>query len=207
MSEPVEVNAFPNGPFKLKGVRELVYNGETLAAQGTVYLCRCGESKNAPFCDGSHQTAGFSSDNPKARTKDVVVWEGQRVRTRFNPNACMHVFYCKPLAELRKAELAHDGAEGQAAAEEIMRVVRSCPSGALSYEVKGEQADIAAESGQEQGDGKVEVIAGGEIRIGRFTGIDPIEGLGTDKATLCRCGLSKNKPYCDGRHKQRKDFV
>ncbi|MFT5686422.1 MAG: CDGSH-type Zn-finger protein, partial [Myxococcota bacterium] len=54
----------------------------------------------------------------------------------------------------------------------------------------------------------IEIIAGGEIRVkGAFVINEPLlERQAGDKATLCRCGRSKSKPWCDGRHKGRKGF-
>ena len=50
-----------NGPAIVTGLKDLVgANGEILPTKPTVALCRCGASKNKPFCDGSHVVAGFS---------------------------------------------------------------------------------------------------------------------------------------------------
>ena len=61
---------------------------------------------------------GFVAEPASGEKKKVHVWEGKTLRTFFNPNACMHVFYCKPLKALRASELAGD----DAATEEIARV-------------------------------------------------------------------------------------
>ena len=60
----LEVNAAPNGPLLLQGNVQLVASSGRVAWEGTkCALCRCGESKNKPFCDGSHKAAGFDSSN------------------------------------------------------------------------------------------------------------------------------------------------
>ena len=171
-----------------------------MSVDGDAYLCRCGESKNAPFCDGSHSSTGFSGDNEPGEKKEIAVWEGSELRTFFNPNTCMHAFYCKPLKALREQELVGDAK----AAAEIMRVVGTCPSGALTYEVKGSAAEPqATEYGAD-----IDIVEGGEVRIQCAFEINEalLERQHEDRATLCRCGQSKNKPWCDGRHKARKDF-
>jgi CDGSH-type Zn-finger protein len=199
MSDRLAVTVLENGPLKISNARGLTYCGEPLQVEGDLYLCRCGESKNAPYCDGSHNAAGFDGSGTDRAPKDVRVWEGQTVRTYFNPNVCMHVFYCKPLNDLRAAELAGDAS----AATEIIRVVESCPSGALTYEVKTE---CPLPEDTEQVD--VEVMEGGEVRIQCAYDINADRGerQPDDRATLCRCGLSRNKPWCDGRHKAKADF-
>ena len=50
----------PNGSVRVEGDFEIVDNTGTaygLAGRTTVSLCRCGQSANKPFCDGSHKTA------------------------------------------------------------------------------------------------------------------------------------------------------
>jgi uncharacterized Fe-S cluster protein YjdI len=52
-----------DGPLYGRGELEVQSNsGETLVADTRLALCRCGQSANKPFCDGSHKAAGFSAD-------------------------------------------------------------------------------------------------------------------------------------------------
>ena len=212
MTRSVSVQVLPDGPLKISSEElDIRYCGESLDVEPgqDVFLCRCGESKNAPFCDGSHSSTGFVAEEPAKPDKAIRVWEGRTIQTFFNPKACMHVFYCKPLKELREKELAGD----DEAADEIARVVRTCPSGALSYEVR-EGAEVAKPSSPDSPaidiveGGEVRIVEGGEVRIRCEFEIDTElhERQYKDRATLCRCGLSTNKPWCDGRHRQRDDF-
>ena len=60
---PLEVAPQPNGPLKLNGAHEIVSGtGRTVERATESYLCRCGASKNKPFCDGSHRKVGFTAD-------------------------------------------------------------------------------------------------------------------------------------------------
>lgn len=53
-----------NGSLKVEGDFELVdKNGQayaSIAGKPAVFICRCGQTKNSPFCDGSHKTCGFN---------------------------------------------------------------------------------------------------------------------------------------------------
>ena len=56
----VIVKAIENGPLQVKGPFTIKNSkGEDLPTEGDVFLCRCGNSNNKPFCDGSHKKAGF----------------------------------------------------------------------------------------------------------------------------------------------------
>ena len=62
-SGPVDVVTRPNGPLKVSGPVELVTGtGHTINRAQELFLCRCGESKNKPYCDGAHKAAGFTAD-------------------------------------------------------------------------------------------------------------------------------------------------
>lgn len=59
---PVDVQPIPNGPLRVVGNLEVVSGtGRTCNKVGETYLCRCGHSKNKPYCDGSHKAAGFQA--------------------------------------------------------------------------------------------------------------------------------------------------
>jgi CDGSH iron-sulfur domain-containing protein 3 len=57
----VRIKALKNGPYEVKGAVDLVdSDGQAKPeADDPIYLCRCGQSANKPFCDGSHKKAGF----------------------------------------------------------------------------------------------------------------------------------------------------
>ncbi len=60
---PLQVKRAPNGPLLLSGNVELVTSAGRVAWRGAkAALCRCGQSQNKPFCDGSHKVAGFVAD-------------------------------------------------------------------------------------------------------------------------------------------------
>ena len=63
---PVTVKAVRNGPLQLKGTFRLVDPGGEeydLEGQRIVLLCRCGQSRNQPFCDSSHTRNGFQTND------------------------------------------------------------------------------------------------------------------------------------------------
>ncbi|WP_417526057.1 CDGSH iron-sulfur domain-containing protein [Marinovum sp.] len=60
---PLEITARENGPLVLIGPAEVTTGtGRRVKQAGKLFLCRCGHSKNKPFCDGSHKEAGFNAD-------------------------------------------------------------------------------------------------------------------------------------------------
>ena len=60
---PVNVQPAPNGPLRIVGNLEVVSGtGRTINKVTETYLCRCGQSKNKPYCDGSHKAAGFEAE-------------------------------------------------------------------------------------------------------------------------------------------------
>lgn len=61
----IEIQPMDNGPLLVKGEGVVLKDGEgtayDLQGKTTFALCRCGNSSNKPFCDGSHQAASFES--------------------------------------------------------------------------------------------------------------------------------------------------
>lgn len=59
---PLTVTGFEDGPLMVKGALEITTGtGARLNVVKTAYLCRCGLSKNKPYCDGSHKDGGFKA--------------------------------------------------------------------------------------------------------------------------------------------------
>jgi CDGSH-type Zn-finger protein len=57
-----EFHIIKNGPVKVSGNFTLTgSDGKQIVVDDEVFLCRCGGSKNKPFCDNTHQTSGFCS--------------------------------------------------------------------------------------------------------------------------------------------------
>ncbi|HKG30679.1 MAG TPA: (4Fe-4S)-binding protein [Nitrososphaeraceae archaeon] len=86
--------------------------------------------------------------------------------------------------------------------EEIINTIRKCPSGALSYSIDGiEYIDqnerkpmvTASKDGPYLITGGIDLIGDNNIQFA--------EGSSIEHYTLCRCGASNNKPFCDGMHR------
>jgi CDGSH-type Zn-finger protein len=64
MSDSTDITVFPNGPLRISG-NFVIKDGQgkefDLAGRTAISLCRCGNSENKPFCDGSHARKGFQS--------------------------------------------------------------------------------------------------------------------------------------------------
>jgi CDGSH-type Zn-finger protein len=79
MSETaVKITLKPNGPLRVEGLPSLETSVSLIDIDGTEFeltgkpgisLCRCGQSANKPFCDGSHAKVGFQAADPNALPK------------------------------------------------------------------------------------------------------------------------------------------
>ncbi|MEW5796878.1 MAG: CDGSH iron-sulfur domain-containing protein [Candidatus Zixiibacteriota bacterium] len=60
-SEPIKIKLIPNGPIRvMNGSFEIeLSNGTIMTKEAPFSMCRCGNSNNKPFCDGTHKTCGF----------------------------------------------------------------------------------------------------------------------------------------------------
>lgn len=60
---PVDLQPQPNGPLRIVGNLEVVSGtGRTVNKVRQAFFCRCGNSQNKPYCDGSHKRVGFVAD-------------------------------------------------------------------------------------------------------------------------------------------------
>jgi CDGSH-type Zn-finger protein len=61
----VKITATKDGPYEVAGGAKLFdHEGKEFVEDQfpPIYLCRCGQSKNKPFCDGTHEEVGFKAD-------------------------------------------------------------------------------------------------------------------------------------------------
>ncbi|MBI2361239.1 MAG: CDGSH iron-sulfur domain-containing protein [Deltaproteobacteria bacterium] len=199
MSQKPTIECSPNGPYLIEGLENLRNSrGESIATKTVIALCRCGGSANKPFCDGTHAKIGFSGErlaNSRYKRDNYV---GQKINIHDNRGICAHAGHCtENLGSVFKLGsepwIDPDGAR----MEEVIETVRKCPSGALSYTVEN------VEYRDENREPMVTVTRDGPYAIvGGIELIDHPQGQGasTEHYTLCRCGGSKNKPFCDGTH-------
>lgn len=60
----VEIKVRESGPYKVTGPVRLIDadgNEYEVPEEGSIVLCRCGQSHTKPFCDSSHKTSGFEA--------------------------------------------------------------------------------------------------------------------------------------------------
>ncbi|GGE57253.1 CDGSH iron-sulfur domain-containing protein [Actibacterium pelagium] len=201
MSDKPEIIERENGPLVIKGLSSLEgEDGQALDTKAVVALCRCGQSKNKPFCDGSHNAAGFESRGGKPEGPDrIFKYEGAEVTVTFNPRLCSHAAECGRIAKhIFNAKEKPWVQPDNGTVEEVKAVVAACPSGALQM-VEGERQVFIIPEDRAQ----VKVQKNGPYWV---TGCQietdaGAKGVLEEKFVLCRCGLSGNKPYCDGTHR------
>ena len=188
-----------NGPYIVEGLENLLNSKKTVKAEPKMALCRCGGSNNKPFCDGTHVKNGFSSEKLEGRVADKREdYSDSDITIHDNRGICAHAGRCTDgLPAVFKLGTEPWIDPDAASAKEVSDVIRSCPSGALSYT----SAEI--ESPEQETDATVfiapngpYVVTGGPELLETHRG----EGASKEHFTLCRCGGSKNKPFCDGTH-------
>lgn len=197
--ERPSIKPTPDGPYMVKNLQRFSNQKEAIDTGATMALCRCGGSANKPFCDGTHAKIGFSSAKLEGRVADKREnYEGGKVTIHDNRGICAHAGNCtdgRPSVFRLKQEPWIDAKA--APAEKIVETIRKCPSGALSYTVDGvEHRDREVLALIFVFPNGPYVVTGGPQLLDTPLG----EGGSTEHFTLCRCGGSKNKPFCDGSH-------
>lgn len=189
-----------SGPYVISNVSNFkTSRAESVKTARTMVLCRCGKSGSKPHCDGTHTKIDFNSAKIKGRQPDRVdEYVGKEITIHDNRGVCSHAGYCTdnlPSVWRMQTEpwIDPDGAS----VEEIIRVIEMCPSGALSYTLKGVKHDVVERKPgiSLHKDGPYRVVGG--IGLTDYNGSTPESN---EHCTLCRCGGSKNKPFCDGTH-------
>ena len=196
-STTIEVSR--NGPYLVSGAcRLLDAGGKDIAARAKFALCRCGNSSKKPFCDGTHTRIAFwdarLAVGPGAPPSEA---RGKRITVHDDRAICAHSGVCTDNlpSVFRLGKEPWIDADS-AAADDVTALVRRCPSGALSYSIDGKRQT------PEQRERTIMASKNGPYFVKGDIGLraDGARPPWSDRYALCRCGGSKNKPFCDGTH-------
>jgi CDGSH-type Zn-finger protein len=199
-SEKPTIEPLANGPYLVKNLRVFTNSeGKAIETQPKMLLCRCGASNNKPFCDSSHLEISFRSDKSDDRVPDRVDdYIGKEITIHDNRGVCAHAHFCTDnspaVFDIKKKPWVNPDATDP---EETVRTIRMCPSGALSYTKDG-----VTYQDQDRKPAVTIFSNGPYCIVGGIALNDPTGATPESKEhyTLCRCGASRNKPFCDGKH-------
>jgi CDGSH-type Zn-finger protein len=167
-------------------------------------LCRCGQSGNKPFCDGTHKKVQFDGTETASRKpylEQAETIDGPTVRLTDAESLCAFARFCDPKGRIWNLVGHTDDPETRKIVEEE---AGHCPAGRLV--AWDQKTGKAIEPTFKPSLGLIEdtekQVSG---PIWARGGIPVISSDGSayqvrNRATLCRCGSSKNKPFCDGSH-------
>jgi CDGSH-type Zn-finger protein len=217
-SGETRITVTANGPYRVSGPVPVVSRtivtdaegfsvewgeGESFATEAAFELCRCGGSGAAPFCDRACDTNGFDGTETASREPYLAQAEeqdGPNVILTDAEELCSFARFCDPGGQIWNLVDQPDAASTALA----IREGKLCPSGRLvtwNPETK--------EPNEERFEPSIGVVQdprqGVSGPLALRGGIQVIAADGftyerRNRQTLCRCGRSSNKPFCDGTH-------
>lgn len=178
--------------------------GDPYPQQGSYALCRCGHSKSKPFCDGTHTKVGFDGTESASRESyraQAQVVEGPVLALMDAESLCAFARFCDPNGQVWSQVEHTDDAKVRS---NFVRQVNDCPSGRLVAWDRASGKPLEHPLPVSIGiiEDPVEEVSGPLWLRG---GIPLVSADGfayevRNRMTVCRCGASKNKPFCDGSH-------
>lgn len=182
--------------------------GKEYPAQENYALCRCGVSKNKPFCDGTH--AGIDFDGAETASRERYLDQakaiaGEGLALTDAEELCAAAGFCRRAGGIWKLiEQSGDPEAKKAATQEAC----DCPSGRLvvwDRDKKPIEPEFPPSIGV-----VVDPQAGmtGPLWVRGGIPVESADGTTYEirnRVTLCRCGKSRNKPFCSGRHLDSKE--
>ncbi len=178
--------------------------GKTYATHASYALCRCGHSANKPFCDGSHGKVGFNGTETASRgtyAEQAKLTRGPTMSLTDAEPLCAFARFCDPNGQVWSLVNETDDASAR---KHFVRQVGECPAGRLAawdndtgktVEPKFEPSIGLIDDPANQCAGPVWLRGGVQL-----IGSDGFHYEVRNRVTLCRCGASKNKPFCDATH-------
>ena len=166
-------------------------------------LCRCGHSQHKPYCDGTHVKIKFDGTEEATNIpymEQAQVFNGPDLTLTDARDFCVSARFChRDGGTWNLTQYSDDSEWKQLAIEEAA----DCPSGRL---ITWEKDGRVIEPNFEPSIGLIEDTQAakmGPIWVRGGIPVESVEGKTYEtrkRITLCRCGKSSNKPFCDGSH-------
>jgi CDGSH-type Zn-finger protein len=178
--------------------------GKTYPTPQQYALCRCGQSGNKPFCDGTHKKVSFDGAETASRVPYIEraeTIEGPTMLLTDVENLCAFARFCDPKGRVWNLVQQADSPETRKLVE---HEAGHCPAGRLvvwdratgeAIEPKFEPSLGLIQDTAKQVSGPIWVRGGIPV-----VSVDGETYEVRNRMTLCRCGRSANKPFCDGSH-------
>jgi CDGSH-type Zn-finger protein len=178
--------------------------GKKYPPKASYALCRCGHSAQKPFCDGTHAKVEFDGSETashKPYRDQAKLIEGPTMSLTDVEGLCSFARFCDPKGQVWNLVNQTDD---PAARKVFVQEACDCPSGRLvawdnatgkPVEPKHKASIALIEDPAKNCSGPVWLRGGVQV-----IGADGFNYEVRNRVTLCRCGASQNKPFCDGQH-------
>ncbi len=178
--------------------------GQSFQVKSNYQLCRCGHSRHKPFCDGSHTHVNFDGKETATRAsyqEQAQRFDGPALTLSDAQNLCAFARFCEPGGKIWSLVRESNNAKAHDLA---IREAMYCPSGRLVVRDKKTGKEIESDLPPSIGVVEDPVLGcSGPLWVRGGISIESQDGTLYEKRnriTLCRCGASGNKPFCDGSH-------
>ena len=187
-----------------QGEPEEWQQGKQYPKQEKYTLCRCGKSQNKPYCDGTHIKIGFNGTEKasKKQYKDQAqVIYGPQLDLSDAKKFCSDARFCQLSGDTWHNVERSDDLNARKIA---IKTARNCPSRRLVAWDKKTKKPF-----QKKFQPSIEIIEDPQIKVSgpiwlkggiELESSDGSKYESRNRMTLCRCGKSNNKPFCDGSH-------
>lgn len=218
MTEP-KIKIVKNGPYMVSGGVKLtqdimvseghhrVYKpGKELPQAESYALCRCGHSKNMPFCDGSHAKVDFDGTETASTApffERAQVFPGPTLDL-LDDNRCAFARFCH--REDGDVWTLTEKSDDEHLRKEAITAAVECPAGRLEQHDRLNNYEAIEEDFKEP---EITLLedpekeCSGPLYVKDGITLESAEGFTYEKRNryaLCRCGGSSNKPFCDAQH-------
>ncbi len=167
-------------------------------------LCRCGQSKTKPFCDGTHAKVRFDGTERATRkpyVRQAETFDGPTLILSDAEELCAFARFCDPGGKIWSVIEETDDPKMR---ELAIREANHCPAGRLVVHDRKTGKEIEKELSPAIGVVEDPALGvSGPLWVRGGITIESHDGKPYEKrnrVTLCRCGASSNMPFCNGSH-------